>query len=169
LGDYHARLWRQGEKPRQARLPDEDVYFDDHTMAQVMRHAGLLGAATQEGGIGDEQAMRILMLLARTKAARRRAGELLLLDFDCLLPIPGLAAHEHDSSPDAIVANLRFQQTKIEGAPNTIFIDSEIVAIVRAQQQWVHAHVRALLRDETAPPPRYLFLAATQNRQGRYS
>ena len=156
LGDQHARLWRQGEKPRQARFPDEDVYFDDHTMAQVMRHAGLLGAAKQEGGIGDEQAMRILMLLARTG---RRAGELLLLDFDCLLPIPGLAAQDHDSGPDAIVAKLRFQQTKIEGAPNTIFVDSEVVAIIRAQQQWVHAHVRALLRDETAPPPRYLFLA----------
>jgi hypothetical protein len=166
LGDEHARLWRQGEKPRQARLPDEDVYFDDHTMAQVMRHAGLLGAAKEEGGIGDEQAMRILMLLARTG---RRAGELLLLDFDCLLPIAGLAAQDRDSSPDAIVAKLRFQQTKIEGAPDTIFIDSEVVAIVRAQQQWVHAHVRALLRDENAPPPRYLFLALTRNHLGRHS
>jgi len=166
LGDQHARLWRQGEKPRQSRLPDEDVYFDDHTMAQVMRHAGRLGAPTQEGGIGDEQAMRILMLLARTG---RRAGELLLLDFDCLLPIPGLAAQEHDSGPAAVVAKLRFQQTKIEGAPNTIFVDSEVVAIVRAQQQWVHAHVRGLLRDQTAPPPRYLFLAGTRNNQGRHS
>jgi Phage integrase family len=166
LGDEHARLWRQGEKPRQARLPDEDVYFDDHTMAPVMRHAGVLGAPTQEGGIGDEQAMRILMLLARTG---RRAGELLLLDFDCLLPILGLAAQEHDTSPDAIVAKLRFQQTKIEGAPNTIFVDSEVVAIVRAQQQWVHSHVRRLLRDQTAPPPRYLFLASTRNHLGRHS
>jgi integrase len=166
LGDHHARLWRQGEKPRSTRLPDEDVYFDEHTMAQVMRHAGLLGAPKEEGGLGDEQAMRILMLLARTG---RRAGELLLLDYDCLLPIPGLAAHEHDSSPDAIVAKLRFQQTKIEGAPNTIFVDSEVVAIIRAQQQWVHAHVQALLQDETAPPPRYLFLAATHNNRGRHS
>ncbi|MCA1679673.1 MAG: tyrosine-type recombinase/integrase, partial [Actinobacteria bacterium] len=166
LGDEHARLWRQGEKPRQPRLPDEDVYFDDHTMAQVMRHAGLLGAPKDEGGLGDEQAMRILMLLTRTG---RRAGELLLLDFDCLLPIPGLAAHDHDTGPDAIVAKLRFQQTKIEGAPNTIFIDSEIVAIIRAQQQWVHAYVRALLRDQTAPSPRYLFLAATHNNRGRHS
>ena len=166
LGDEHARLWRAGEKPRQSRLPDEDVYFDDHTMAQVMRNAGLLGAAKEEGGIGDEQAMRILMLLARTG---RRAGELLLLDFDCLLPIAGLAAQDRDSSPDAIVAKLRFQQTKIEGAPDTIFVDSEVVAIVRAQQQWVHAHVRALLRDETAPPPRYLFLAITRNHLGRHS
>ena len=166
LGDQHARLWRPGEKPLPPRLPDEDVYFDDHTMAQVMRHAGLLGAPPEEGGIGDEQAMRILMLLARTG---RRAGELLLLDFDCLLPIAGIPAAEHDTSPDAIVAKLRFQQTKIEGAPNTIFVDSEVVAIVRAQQQWVHDHVRALLRDPDAPPPRYLFLAITRNHLGRHS
>jgi hypothetical protein len=66
LGDQHARLWRPGEKPLPPRLPDEDVYFDDHRMAQVMRHAGLLGTPPEEGGIGDEQAMRILMLLART-------------------------------------------------------------------------------------------------------
>ncbi|HET6864937.1 MAG TPA: tyrosine-type recombinase/integrase [Solirubrobacteraceae bacterium] len=166
LGDEHARLWRPGEKPLLPRLPDDDVYFDDHTMAQVMRHAGLLGAPPEEGGIGDEQAMRILMLLARTG---RRAGELLLLDFDCLLPIAGIPADEQDRSPDAIVARLRFQQTKIEGAPNTIFVDGEVVAIVRAQQQWVHDHVRALLRDPAARPPRYLFLAITRNNQGRHS
>ena len=151
LGDQHARLWRPGEKPLPPRLPDEDVYFDDHTMAQVMRHAGLLGAPPEEGGIGDEQAMRILMLLARTG---RRAGELLLLDFDCLLPITGIPDAEHDTSPDAIVAKLRFQQTKIEGAPNTIFVDSEVVAIVRAQQQWVHDHVQgAAARPGRATTP----------------
>lgn len=166
LGDQHARLWRQGEKPRPPRAGDEDVFFDEHTMAQVMRHAGLLGAPTQEGGIGDEQAMRIVMLLARTG---RRASELLLLDFDCLLAIPGLTADEQDSGPDAIVAKLRFQQTKIEGAPNTIFVDQEIVAIINAQQQWVHAHVRKLLRDPVAPPPRYLFLAIAHNLRGRHS
>ena len=166
LGDQHARLWRPGEKPLPPRLPDEDVYFDDHTMAQVMRHAGLLGAPPEEGGLGDEQAMRILMLLARTG---RRAGELLLLDFDCLLPITGIPDAEHDTSPDAIVAKLRFQQTKIDGAPNTIFVDSEVVAIVRAQQQWVHDHVRALLRDPDAPPPRYLFVAISRNNLGRHS
>ncbi|HTP19009.1 MAG TPA: tyrosine-type recombinase/integrase [Solirubrobacteraceae bacterium] len=166
LGDQHARLWRPGEKPLPPRLPEEDVYFDDHTMAQVMRHAGRLGAPPEEGGIGDEQAMRILMLLARTG---RRAGELLLLDFDCLLPIPGIPAHQHDTSSDAVVAKLRFQQTKIEGAPNTIFVDSEVVAIIRAQQRWVHDHVRSLLRDPAAPPPRYLFLAISRNNRGRHS
>jgi len=166
LGDHHARLWRPGEKPLPPRAPDEDVYFDEYTMAQVMRHAGRLGAPAEEGGVGDEQAMRILMLLARTG---RRASELLLLDFDCLLPIPGIPAHQHDASPDAVVARLRFQQTKIEGAPNTIFVDGEVVAIIRAQQQWVHNHVRTLQRDPDVPPPGYLFLAATRNHHGRHS
>lgn len=164
LGDEHARLWRSDEKPCPPRGPDEEVFFDDHTMAQLMRHADLLGIPVKDGGIGDEQAMRIVMLLARTG---RRAGEVLLLDFDCLLPIPALTAEDHDGGADAIVAKLRFQQTKIDGAPNTIFIDAEIVAIIKAQQRWVHAHVRKLLRDPAAPPPRYLFLAISHNNRGR--
>jgi hypothetical protein len=49
-----------------------------------MAGAGLLGAAAAEGGLGDEQAMRILMLLARTG---RRVSEICLLDRDPLLPV----------------------------------------------------------------------------------
>ena len=49
LGDQHARLWRSGERPRVTSPPDEDVFFDDHTMAQVMRHAGLLGTPIERG------------------------------------------------------------------------------------------------------------------------
>src|SRR6185437_1023359 len=36
-------------------------------------------------------------------------------------------------------------------------------------QQWVHDHVRTLLRDSAAPPPRYLFLAVSRNHHGRHS
>ena len=165
LGDQHTRLWRPGEKPRVPNAPDDDVYFDDDTMAQLMRHAGLMAAPKEEGGLGDEQAMRILMLLARTG---RRVSELLLLDFEPLLPIAGLAAEAHENDPDAVVAKLRFQQTKIDGAPDTIFIDQEVVAIIRAQQQWAHDHVRSLLRDPSAPPPRYLFLAISRNNRGHH-
>jgi integrase len=166
LGDQHTRLWRQGEKPRISQPPDEDSLFDQTTMDQLMRHAGALGAPKEEGGLGDEQAMRILMLLARTG---RRVSEILLLDFDPILPIAGIAAEVSDSDPDAVVAKLRFQQTKIDGAPDTIFVDQEVVAIVHAQQQWAHEHVRSLLRDKHAPPPRYLFLAVTRNNLGRHS
>ena len=165
LGDQHTRLWRPGEKPRISEPPGEDSLFDQTTMDQLMRHAGLLAAPKDEGGLGDEQAMRILMLLARTG---RRVSEILLLDFDPILPITGIAAEADENDPDAVVAKLRFQQTKIDGAPNTIFVDQEVVAIVRAQQEWAHAHVRALLHDQNAPPPRYLFLAITRNNRGRH-
>jgi Phage integrase family len=104
------------------------------------------------------------MLLARTG---RRVSEILLLDFDPILPITGIVT-ETQADPDAVVAKLRFQQTKIDGAPDTIFVDQEVVAIVRAQQQWAHERVRALLRDRNASPPRYLFLAATRNNRGRH-
>jgi integrase len=165
LGDQHTRLWRAGEKPRTAYGPDDDVYFDDHTMAQLMRHAGVLATPKDEGGLGDEQAMRIVMLLARTG---RRVSEITLLDFEPVLPITGLAAEAHENDRDAVVAKLRFRQTKIDGAPDTIFVDQEVVSIVRAQQEWVHTHVRALLRDEHAPPPRYLFLATARNNRCRH-
>jgi integrase len=165
LGDQHTRLWRQGEKPRVAHGPDDDVYFDDATMGQLMRHAGVLAAAKQDGGLADEQAMRILMLLARTG---RRVSELLMLDFDCLLAITGLAADADENARDTVVAKLRFQQTKIEGAPDTIFVDQEVVSIIGAQQEWVHAHVRQLLGDKDAPAPRYLFLALSRNNRGRH-
>jgi integrase len=92
----------------------------------------------------------------------------LLLDFEPLLPIAGLAAEVHENDPDAVVAKLRFQQTKIDGAPDTIFVDQEVVAIIRAQQQWAHDHVRSLLRDEDALPPRYLFLAISRNNRGHH-
>ena len=49
-----------------------------------MAGAGLLGVPASEGGLGDEQAMRILMLLARTG---RRVSEICLLDRDPLLPL----------------------------------------------------------------------------------
>ena len=166
LGDQHARLWRPGEKPRIAAPPDEDVYFDEHTMAQVMRHAGLLGAPNRGGrdrrraGDADPDAARA----HRPKGQRAAAVGLRLPAADRRHP-----AAEHDGGPDAVVAKLRFQQTKIEGAPNTIFVDSEVVAIIRAQQQWVHDHVRTLLRDPAAPPPRYLFLAIARNHRGRHS
>lgn len=164
LGDEHARLWRAGEKPRTPAHPDDDVYFDDTTMAQLLAHAGVIGAPATDGGLGDQQSMRLLMLLARTG---RRISELRLLGFDCLLAIQGLAPAASADS-DALVAKLRYRQTKIDGAPDTIFVDAEITQIVAAQQAWAHARLRALLRDPHAPPPRYLFIATSRNNQGRH-
>jgi Phage integrase family len=164
LGDEHARLWRSGEKPAKRRGPVPDrAFFDDVTMGQVMQHAGLLGAPVAEGGFGDEQAMRLLMLLVRTG---RRVSELRLLDFDCLLPLQHLA--DTDGQDGALVAKLHYQQTKIDGAPDTIFVDAEVVEIIRAQQQWAHAWLRRTLRDEQGRPPRYLFLSTQYNGRGMH-
>ena len=131
LDPQHAIFFRRGEKPRKRRGGHERDVIDDDALTQIMAGAGLLGAPAAEGGLGDEQAMRILMLLARTG---RRVSEICLLDRDPLLPTGPAAASSRDSA--GLTARLRYQQTKIEGAPDTILVDEEIVAIIRAQQQW---------------------------------
>ena len=125
---------------------------------QIIAGAGLLGVPAAEGGLGDEQAMRVLMLLARTG---RRVSEICLLDRAPLLPL-GQAASGRDSA--GFTARLRYQQTKIEGAPDTILVDEEIVAIIRTQQQWADRFLAASQSAATAP--KYLFLAARNNRNG---
>ena len=124
---------RRETSPPRPRDPGLDI-IDDTALAQIMAGTGLLGAPTSDGGLGDEQAMRIMMLLARTG---RRVNEILLLDPDPLLPLHRPAASR--TSPARCVARLRYQQTKIDGAPDTILVDAEVVAIIRAQQQWAVA------------------------------
>src|SRR6266568_9637901 len=125
-------FFRRGEKPRRNRHRGHgrDV-IDGDAFTQIMAGAGLLGVPAAEDGLGDEQAMRILMLLARTG---RRVSEICLLDREPLLPIGQPAASTPGSG--GFTARLRYQQTKIEGAPDTILVDDEIAAIIRAQQQW---------------------------------
>ena len=93
-----------------------------HTMAQVMRHAGLLGAPPGRAGSATS---RRCGSCCCSPAPAAESSEILLLDFDLLLPIPGIAADVSDNDPDAVVAKLRYQQTKIEGAPNTILVDRD--------------------------------------------
>jgi integrase len=157
LGTEHARFFRHGEKPRgPARADDRDV-IDDEAFGQIMANVHVLGAPAAEGGLGDEQAMRVLMLLARTG---RRLSEILMIDRDPLLPLDGLGK-PGDGDPDAFCARLRYQQTKIAGAPDTILVDSEVVAIVRAQQAWADQTMA-----EPQHQPRYLFLGLRMNRHG---
>jgi integrase len=162
LDIQHAVLFRRGEKPRRNRRRghERDV-IDGEAFAQIMAGTGLLGAPASEGGLGDEQAMRILMLLARTG---RRVSELCMLDHDPLLPLhrTGTSSTEEVAEAEGFVARLRYQQTKIDGAPDTILVDQEIVAIIRAQQDWL-SRVRA---EAGALAPKYLFVAARKNRNG---
>jgi integrase len=157
LGAGHAGFYRTRELPRPARRdPGLDV-IDDTAMTKIMAGIGQLGEKASDGGLGDPQAMRIMMLQARLG---RRINEILMLDVNPLLPLatgPGAA-----SDPGAITARLRYQQTKIDGAPDTILVDAEIAAIIHAQQEWA----ATWLSEHAAPGarPRYLFLGLLFNR-----
>lgn len=160
LGPEHTRFWRHGEKPGRHHRLDERHLLTDAAFAQIMAGLHVLGDPVTEGGLGDEQAMRALMLLARTG---RRLNEILLLDFDPLIAIDGLPPAADTGGGAAVAAKLRYQQTKIDDGPNTIFVDEEVVAIIRAQQYWVRDRIPA---TDDAGARRYLFIRATENRFG---
>jgi Phage integrase family len=84
-----------------------------------------------------------------------------MLDTEPLLPLAGGQAAAA-AEPGAMVARLRYQQTKIDGAPDTVLVDAEVVAIIQAQQEWA----AAWLREHAAPGARpcYLFLGLLFNR-----
>jgi integrase len=117
-----------------------------------------LGAPAADGGFGDEQAMRLLMLQARLG---RRINELCMLDHD---PLSILGHPSGDQDTGAFVARLRYQQTKIDGAPDTILVDAEVVAIIQVQRDWAARHFTACGRPGRTP--RYLFLGSMMNRNG---
>jgi integrase len=158
LAAVHARFYRFAEKPRAPARVDEAKIIDDASMSRIMASSHLLGDPVGEGGLGDEQAMRILMLVATTG---RRLSEILLLDRDPLLPLHGIA---HVDGEDGFVAKLRYQQTKIADAPDTILIDADTVTVIRAQQQWADREMTA--RGLPGLVPRYLFIAKHMNRDG---
>src|ERR1019366_6308285 len=160
LGPQHTVFFRRGELPR-PRLadPDTDV-IGDAAMSRIMAGIGVLGDPVEQDGFGDEQGMRIMMLQARLG---RRINEICLLDRDPMLPVntPGHAA---SGDPDALAAKLRYQQTKIDGAPDTILVDAEVVAIIRAQQEWAGHWLAGHAAADVHP--KYLFLASLKNRHG---
>jgi integrase len=169
LGPQHTGFYRRGELPGKQQPRLEGQVIDDDAMTQIMAGLDLLGVPVADGGFGDEQAMRITMLVA---LLGRRISEICMLDRDPLEPlIPATArpAAERrepggDDHAQAPVAKLRYQQTKIDGAPNTILVHAEVVAIIREQQQWAQRY----FAEHGAPgtTPKYLFLAAQMNRNG---
>ncbi|MCW2933316.1 MAG: hypothetical protein JWM19_4278 [Actinomycetia bacterium] len=161
LGPQHAMLVRRGERPRHRSSGDPHRIIGDTTMTKIMAEAGTLGAPAADGGFGDEQAMRLLMLEARLG---RRINELCMLDHDPLSMLDHPSGAQDRQDPGAFKARLRYQQTKIDGAPGTILVDAEIVAIIRAQQDWAARHFAACGRPGRTP--RYLFLGSMMNRNG---
>jgi len=175
LSDAHARLWRAGEfvlnKNRRSGPTD---YIDPEALTRIISHLDILalprdqaktvvvdGERREVEGRGDPQAMRAFLLEVLTG---RRINELLMMDPEPLSPLPGIDAQaEHD--PDAFVARLRYRQSKISGAPNTILVEREIVNIICEQQRWLRDHLAAI-NPTSAPEPRYLFVAWQSNRLG---
>lgn len=161
----HCVLFRPEDKPRLTnKKNNDDMALDDDVVQRIAEGCDLLARPRSEGGCGDIQAFHALMLLIRTG---RRVNEVLMMDFD-----PLVALHRQPDNPTAdqaesrdFVARMRYQQTKIESnLPNSIPVDAEVVAIIKAQQQVARDFMAAMGSPEIQP--RYLFMRTRINRRG---
>ncbi|MDP9444749.1 MAG: site-specific integrase [Actinomycetota bacterium] len=160
LGIAHSVLFRPGDKPRLTNKRSEDMVLEDDVVARIAEGAELLALPKDEGGLGDLAAFHALMLLIRTG---RRVNEVLMMDFDPLLPLVGAK----DADDSGLVARMRYQQTKVQsGQSNSIPVDAEVVAIIRAQQGVAKQHMAAMGQPDREPA--YLFLRQVQNRNGQH-
>jgi integrase len=172
LGDGHGRLVRRDElaAERAIRQADDRNYISGADLTRMLQYVELLGlpcdqamTITRDGreaemaGLGYPAVMRAWLIQALTG---RRAAEVLMMDFSPLTPVPGI---DPATVPEGgMVARLRYQQTKIDGAPETILVGADVVQIIREQQAWVREHW-GLGPDQTV---RYLFPKLAGNRKG---
>ena len=160
LTSAHSVLFRPGDKPRLTNKRSEDMVLEDDVVARVAEGAELLALPKSEGGLGDLAAFHALMLLIRTG---RRVNEVLMMDFDPLLPLVGAPGVDESG----LVARMRYQQTKVQaGQSNSIPVDAEVVAIIRAQQAEARRHMSSMGWSDRNP--RYLFPRPRQNRHGAH-
>jgi hypothetical protein len=166
--DAHAACWlRQVSRiPHQPTL-NEGNYVDDHALAQITAALPLLGLPCGEqmritrgdgeqiaaSGFDDPQAMRMILLQILTG---RRSSEIRHCEVDCLSPATGRAAAAAQGEE---IARFRYAQTKIDIAPDTILVGSEVVAVIEEQRRWIRDRFPGI-------QPRYLFLQLTANRAG---
>ncbi|MGH3305619.1 MAG: tyrosine-type recombinase/integrase [Streptosporangiaceae bacterium] len=151
------------------RQADERNYIGDADLSRMLSHIDLLGlprdqAMTitaggrdiQVAGLGQPAMMRAWLVQALTG---RRAAEVLLMDFEPLTAIPGV--DPATVAGGGMVARLRYQQTKVDGAPLTILVGADVVQIIGEQQDYVRQ------RRELGPAgsARYLFPRLTGNRK----
>lgn len=172
LGDGHGRLVRRDElsAERAVRQADDRNYIGDADLSRMLQYVELLGLPgdqvmtivrggeeTEMAGLGYPAVMRAWLLQALTG---RRAAEVLMMDFAPLVPVPGV---DPAAVPEGgMVARLRYQQTKIDGAPETILVGADVVEIIREQQAWVRERWK-LGPDQSV---RYLFPKLAGNRKG---
>lgn len=163
LGMHHCVLFRLEEKPRLTNQLPDDMALEDEVISRIAAGSGMLAVPKDEGGLDDRQAFHALMLLIRTG---RRMNEVLMMDFEPLLPLLTTGRQE-GKEPDGFVARLAYQQTKISGGdPPTIPVDKEIVDIISLQQQWAREFIAAQGAPE-GTNPRYLFLQTKNNPLGK--
>ncbi len=174
LSDAHARLWRAGEFVRRDRRTGPSDFIDPEALGRIVSHLDILalrrdqtktvivdGEPREISGRGDPQAMRAFLLEVLTG---RRINEILLIEPEPLIALPGIDASV--SGPEAFIARLRYRQSKIAGAPDTILIERDVVNIIKEQQQWLLEHLASAGAGAGPPAPRYLFIAWQSNRLG---
>jgi integrase len=164
--DAHAACWlRQVSRIPHERALNDANYVDDHALAQITAALPLLGLPRGEQtlitrgdggqiaatGFDDPQAMRMILLQILTG---RRSSEIRHCEFDCLSPATGRAA---EAAQGKEIARFRYAQTKIDIAPDTILVDSEVAAIIEEQQRWIRDRFPGI-------QPKHLFLQLTGNR-----
>ncbi len=161
----HCALFRPDDKPRLTnKRSEEPLALEDDVVRRIAEGCELLARPRNEGGMDDLQAFHALMLLIRTG---RRINEVLMMDFEPLVPLIGRARSESSVDADGdFVARLRYQRTKIDSSqPNTIPVDQEIVTIVKAQQKYALDFMSEMGCPEIKP--RYLFVRTRINRHGK--
>lgn len=166
LRPEHCALFRPEDKPRLTNKKTTDMVLDDDVVQQIAEGCDLLAKPRREGGCGDIQAFHALMLLIRTG---RRLNEVLLMDFDPLIPLHNRRGNDDRNSDgqNEFVARMRYQQTKIDSAqPNSIPVDSELVTIIKAQQEVARSFMASM--NSPGIEPRYLFLRTKDNRNGTH-
>lgn len=106
LGTEHTVLFRPEDKPRFSNKHNPNMVLEDDVVTAIASGAELLATPVDEGGIGDLQAFHAMLLLLRTG---RRVNEVLLMDFDPLVPLVGASTTPlTDVTSDTIVARLRY-------------------------------------------------------------
>ncbi len=171
LSPFHASVLSTAHRLRIPRFRERLESFEPDVLRAINAHVDIIGLpkdqartvvvdghATEVTGIGDQQAMRIYLLLLRLG---RRASEVLLLERDPLIPLTGLTPSAEGEG--AFVARLRYAQTKIENAPDTIPIEADVAGIVREQQEWLARREAQLANGSRS---RWLFVRPQQNRLG---
>lgn len=168
----HTILWSPLHAPKRRRTERELTWYCTADLQRMLAYLDVLAAPTEHkvvltrpdgtitvaAGLGDPQAARIWLLQALTG---RRASEILMLDHDPLQAIPGQdRPSDSDPDPDAFVARLHYQQTKVDDVIPTILVEQAIVDIIAEQQDWLKAKYPAL-------QPRYLFLGIKNQQRGK--